>query len=57
MKVKILIPIYNDWQSLRQLILKIDQVSQNLNHELSIIIVNDASTEKKSIKLIKYQKH
>ena len=43
MKVKILIPIYNDWQSVSKLI---DDINLNIagsNNEISIIIVNDAS--------------
>ena len=44
MKVKIIIPIYNDWQSVFKLIQNIDL---QLNDELvEILIVNDASTEK-----------
>ena len=47
MKIKILIPIYNDWQSVDKLINKIDNLVKEINHEFSIIIVNDASTENK----------
>ena len=43
MKIKILIPVYNDWQSLSQLLDNIDLSLNNLEHEVSIIIVNDAS--------------
>ena len=49
MKIKILIPIYNDWESVSELIKKIDLEIKNLNHEVSIIIINDASSEKKEI--------
>ena len=49
MKIKILIPIYNDWESVSELIRKIDIDIKNLNHEVSIIIINDASSEKKEI--------
>ena len=49
MKIKILIPIYNDWESVSELIKKIDLEIKNLNHEVSIIIINDASLEKKEI--------
>jgi len=45
MKIKILIPIYNDWQSLSKLLENINSEVSNLNHEFSVIIVNDASTE------------
>ena len=43
MKVKILVPIYNDWQSVLKLIDKIDNLPLNKNFEISILIVNDAS--------------
>ena len=44
MKIKILIPVFNDWQSLSKLLNNIDNEVQNINHEISIIIVDDAST-------------
>ena len=44
MKIKVLIPVYNDWQSVLQLINEIDNLSINANFQISIIIVNDAST-------------
>ena len=47
MKVKILIPIYNDWQSVDKLINRIDSLVKEIDHEFSIIIVNDGSTENK----------
>ena len=47
MKVKILIPIYNDWNSVKRLVDNIDKVINNINCDFSIIIVNDASTQKK----------
>ena len=43
MKIKILIPVFNDWQSLSKLMNNIDNEIQNINHEISIIIVDDAS--------------
>ena len=45
MKIKILIPIYNDWQSVLKLLKNINSEVSDLDHEFSIIIVNDASTE------------
>ena len=45
MKIKILIPIYNDWRSLFKLLENINSEVSNLGHEFSVIIVNDASTE------------
>ena len=44
MKVKILVPIYNDWQSASKLLDEIDNNISDLDHEISVIIVNDAST-------------
>ena len=43
MKIKILIPVYNDWQSVAKLIERIDNLSINTDFQISIIIVNDAS--------------
>ena len=43
MKIKILIPVYNDWQSVFKLIDEINKLSINSKFHLSIIIVNDAS--------------
>ena len=45
MKIKILIPVYNDWQSVFKLLENINSEVSNLGHQFSIIIVNDASTE------------
>ena len=45
MKIKILIPIYNDWKSALKLIENIDLILENSGHDISIFIVNDASTE------------
>ncbi len=45
MKIKILIPVYNDWQSAFKLLENINSEVSNLGHEFSVIIVNDASTE------------
>ena len=43
MKVKILIPVYNDWQSVLKLIDEINSLSISSDFQISIIIVNDAS--------------
>ena len=45
MKIKILIPVYNDWQSVAKLLENINSEVLSLSHEFSVIIVNDASTE------------
>jgi len=44
-KIKILIPVYNDWQSVFRLLENINSEVLVLNSEFSVIIVNDASTE------------
>ena len=43
MKFKILIPIYNDWQSVTELLDNIDHNLSGIDSEISVIIVNDAS--------------
>ena len=43
-KFKILIPVYNDWQSLSKLLYNIDNKIENLTHNISIVIIDDAST-------------
>ena len=43
MKFKILIPVYNDWQSVSKLLHDININLKNQMNEISIIIVNDAS--------------
>ena len=40
---KILIPVYNDWQSVLKLLDNINLSIESLDHEISVIIVNDAS--------------
>ena len=44
-KIKILIPVYNDWESVFKLLENINSEISTLSHEFSVIIVNDASTE------------
>ena len=46
-KFIILIPLYNDWKSVSKLLDQIDLHTINWDAEVSIIIVNDASTEKR----------
>ena len=43
MKFKILIPVYNDWQSISKLLEDINSNVSNLDHEISVLIMNDAS--------------
>jgi glycosyltransferase involved in cell wall biosynthesis len=42
-KVVILIPVYNDWQSVSKLIDEINNLSVSSEFQISVIIVNDAS--------------
>ena len=46
-KTKILIPIYNDWQSVYKLLENIDRDLNRWDADIAVIIINDASTEKK----------
>ena len=45
MKYVILIPIYNDRDSLKLLIENINHEIKDLNHEISIVVINDASSQ------------
>ena len=47
-KYIILIPLYNDWKSVSVLLKKIDLQINGWDAEVSVIIVNDASTEERS---------
>ena len=49
MKIIILIPVYNDWQSASKLLEDINLNIKGLNQEFSVIFVNDASTDQQSI--------
>jgi len=49
MKFKILIPVYNDWQSVLKLLDNINFSIESLDHEISVIIVNDASNHDRPI--------
>ena len=46
-KIIIIIPIFNDWDSLKQLLLEIDQVIKEIEGVLvDCLVINDASTTK-----------
>ena len=47
-KFIILIPLFNDWKSVSKLLNEIDLEVKNWDVDVSIVIVNDASTEKRS---------
>ena len=50
-KIKILIPIYNDWPSVFKLLENIDLQFDEEDTDISVLIINDASTEAKSNKI------
>ena len=43
MKIKILIPVYNDWQSVSKLLDEINNLPISSEFQISVIMVNDAS--------------
>ena len=45
MKYVILIPIYNDRESLKSLVENINSEIKDLNHEISLVVINDASSQ------------
>ena len=48
MKIKILIPVYNDWSSVIKLLENINSDINGLNVQVSVLIINDASTDQMS---------
>ena len=44
-KYVILIPIYNDRESLKILVENINSEIKDLNHEISLVVINDASSQ------------
>ncbi len=51
MKIIILIPVFNDFQSVSKLIEEIDINISEINASFSVIIVNDASTEENNLNI------
>ena len=49
MKIKILIPVYNDWQSVSKLVDEINNLTIDPKFQISVIIVNDASNHDRPI--------
>ena len=45
MKYVILVPIYNDRESLKLLVENINSEIKDLNHEISLVVINDASSQ------------
>ena len=52
---KILIPIFNDWKSVFKLLENIDLQLDGWDTDISVIIINDASTDKTAEILNKYK--
>ena len=48
-KTKILVPIYNDWQSAFKLLEEINGQLEGWDADISVIIINDASTEQRPV--------
>ena len=55
-KYTILIPLFNDWQSISRLLNEIDLQTSKWDAEVSVLIVNDASTEKRTELVCSYKK-
>ena len=55
-KYIILIPVYNDWKSVFSLLENIDLHTNKWNAELSVVIVNDASTEERPKNKMNFKK-
>ena len=49
MKITILVPVFNDWQSVSRLLEEINSNISGLEYQFSIIIVNDASSDQQTI--------
>ena len=52
-KIYILIPIYNDWESVSKLIKEINFCIKDLEAEFSILVINDGSNNQQNINLEK----
>jgi hypothetical protein len=48
-KIKILIPVYNDWKSVFKLLEEINTQLDGWEADISVVIINDASTEKRPV--------
>ena len=55
-KFVILIPVYNDWESVTQLLENIDLQIKEWDAEVSVLIVNDSSTKKRLKNFFNYKK-
>ena len=48
-KTKILLPVYNDWDSVFKLLKEIDAQLEGWEADISVVIINDASTEERPV--------
>ena len=55
-KFIILIPVYNDWKSVSKLLKEIDLQIVDWESEVSVLIINDASTEMRSTMDLNFKK-
>ncbi len=55
-KFIILIPLFNDWKSVSKLLVEIDLKTINWDAEISVVLVNDASTESRPNLQLNYKK-
>ena len=53
--IVIMIPVYNDWDSIRELLKSIDHNSKAKNYQCSILIVNDCSTIDPDVSIFNYK--
>lgn len=51
-KFLIITPVYNDWDSVHELIIRINKEIKSTNHKISIIIINDSSNQKNNFEII-----
>jgi len=54
-KFTILIPVYNDWKSVFKLLENIEEQIRNWDAEVSVLIVNDASTEERPVTQLNFK--
>ena len=54
MKHIIVIPVYNDWKSLKKLLFNLNKCFAKIKKKSEILIVNDNSSQKTNLKKIKF---
>ena len=45
MRLRVAIPVFNDWESLAILLRELDRISGSLGYELIISVIDDSSTQ------------